>query len=78
MLPPPSTSTLPHPSPFTFHPHPTLILHLYPPPSTLYQAGAQDLVQDCVKLARIEGLEGHARAAECRLTDGTTSPFINT
>ena len=28
---------------------------------------AQQMVQDCVALARIEGLEGHARAAECRL-----------
>ena len=28
---------------------------------------AQDLVKDCVRLARMEGLEGHARAAECRL-----------
>ena len=28
---------------------------------------SQELVQDCVNLARIEGLEGHARAAECRL-----------
>jgi len=31
---------------------------------------AQDLVTDCVTLARIEGLEGHARAAECRLAGG--------
>lgn len=31
------------------------------------KAEAQDLIQDCVSLARIEGLEGHARAAECRL-----------
>ena len=30
--------------------------------------GAQDLIKDCVQLARIEGLEGHAQAAECRLT----------
>jgi histidinol dehydrogenase len=30
---------------------------------------SQALVQDCVKLARIEGLEGHARAAEARLSD---------
>ncbi len=30
---------------------------------------AQQLVRDCVALARIEGLEGHARAAECRLED---------
>jgi histidinol dehydrogenase len=29
---------------------------------------AQDLIKDCVQLARIEGLEGHAQAAECRLT----------
>ena len=28
---------------------------------------AQDVIQDCIKLARIEGLEGHAQAAECRL-----------
>lgn len=27
----------------------------------------QEMVQDAVSLARIEGLEGHARAAECRL-----------
>lgn len=31
------------------------------------QNAAQDMIQDCVTLARIEGLEGHARAAECRL-----------
>ena len=30
---------------------------------------AQDLIQDCVSLARVEGLEGHARAAEARLDD---------
>jgi len=28
---------------------------------------SQTLVQDAVALARLEGLEGHARAAECRL-----------
>jgi phosphoribosyl-ATP pyrophosphohydrolase/phosphoribosyl-AMP cyclohydrolase/histidinol dehydrogenase len=28
---------------------------------------AQTMINDCVSLARIEGLEGHARAAECRL-----------
>lgn len=28
---------------------------------------SQEIVQDSVALARIEGLEGHARAAECRL-----------
>lgn len=28
----------------------------------------QALVQDCVALARVEGLEGHARSAECRLS----------
>lgn len=28
---------------------------------------AQPLVKDCVALARVEGLEGHARSAECRL-----------
>jgi len=33
------------------------------------KAAAQDLVEDCVTLARIEGLEGHARAAECRLLE---------
>ena len=27
----------------------------------------QGLVSDCVALARVEGLEGHAQAAECRL-----------
>eukprot|EP01033_Poteriospumella_lacustris_P001756 gene1756-1276_t len=30
-------------------------------------AEAQALVKDCVALARVEGLEGHARSAECRL-----------
>ena len=30
---------------------------------------AQEVIQDCVALARIEGLEGHARAAEARLLD---------
>jgi len=29
---------------------------------------AQEMISDAVKLARIEGLEGHARAAECRLS----------
>ncbi|KAJ1416455.1 histidinol dehydrogenase [Ochromonadaceae sp. CCMP2298] len=33
------------------------------------KAAAQAMVEDCVALARIEGLEGHARAAECRLTN---------
>jgi histidinol dehydrogenase len=28
---------------------------------------AQDAIKDCIALARMEGLEGHARAAECRL-----------
>jgi phosphoribosyl-ATP pyrophosphohydrolase/phosphoribosyl-AMP cyclohydrolase/histidinol dehydrogenase len=28
---------------------------------------AQEMIRDAVSLARIEGLEGHARAAECRL-----------
>ena len=28
----------------------------------------QDMIGDCVKLGRIEGLEGHARAAELRLS----------
>jgi histidinol dehydrogenase len=32
-------------------------------------ATAQDLVRDCVALARVEGLEGHARSAECRLLE---------
>ena len=36
-------------------------------------AGSQGLVEDCVQLARLEGLEGHARAAECRLCDEPTS-----
>jgi hypothetical protein len=31
------------------------------------KAAAQDVVRDSVHLARIEGLEGHARAAECRI-----------
>lgn len=35
---------------------------------------AQDMIKDCVALARIEGLEGHARAAEARLTQGEESP----
>jgi phosphoribosyl-ATP pyrophosphohydrolase/phosphoribosyl-AMP cyclohydrolase/histidinol dehydrogenase len=34
------------------------------------QNEAQDMVADCVSLARMEGLEGHARAAECRLMNG--------
>jgi hypothetical protein len=29
--------------------------------------GGREVVSDAVALARIEGLEGHARAAECRL-----------
>lgn len=29
--------------------------------------GSQDAVRDAVQLARLEGLEGHARASECRL-----------
>ena len=32
------------------------------------KAAAQAAIQDCVALARIEGLEGHAQAGECRLT----------
>jgi histidinol dehydrogenase len=28
--------------------------------------GCQDMVEDCVRMARLEGLEGHARAAERR------------
>ena len=32
------------------------------------KSGAQELIKDCVQLARIEGLEGHAQAAECRLS----------
>ncbi|CAM9469633.1 unnamed protein product, partial [Choristocarpus tenellus] len=32
---------------------------------------SQDLVRDAVHLARMEGLEGHARAAECRLIEPT-------
>jgi histidinol dehydrogenase len=35
---------------------------------------AQELVKDSVALARIEGLEGHARAAECRLLENDESP----
>jgi histidinol dehydrogenase len=31
------------------------------------KAAAQDTIADCIQLARIEGLEGHARAAETRL-----------
>jgi hypothetical protein len=27
------------------------------------------VVKDSVELARLEGLEGHARSAECRLTE---------
>lgn len=38
------------------------------------KGAAQGLVRDCVALARIEGLEGHARAAECRQEeDGSPS-----
>ena len=33
------------------------------------KAAAQNVVRDCIHLARMEGLEGHARAAECRLLD---------
>lgn len=33
---------------------------------------AQELVRDSVQLARMEGLEGHAQAAECRLTASST------
>ena len=33
------------------------------------RAAAQGVIQDAVDLARVEGLEGHARAAELRLTD---------
>lgn len=36
-------------------------------------AEAQELIKDCVQLARIEGLEGHAQAAECRLISETDS-----
>lgn len=31
------------------------------------KAAAQNVIKDAVALARVEGLEGHARAAECRL-----------
>ena len=34
------------------------------------KTAAQNLIQDCVHLARVEGLEGHARAAEARLEEG--------
>jgi histidinol dehydrogenase len=34
----------------------------------------QIVVSDAVALARVEGLEGHARAAECRLTGSDESP----
>ena len=33
------------------------------------KAAAQSVVRDCIHLARMEGLEGHARAAECRLIE---------
>lgn len=36
-------------------------------------AGGQEVVSDAVALARIEGLEGHARAAECRLVEASPS-----
>ena len=36
-------------------------------------AASQGLVEDSVQLARLEGLEGHARAAECRLVDEPAS-----
>jgi len=42
------------------------------------QEDCQGMIRDCVKLARIEGLEGHAQAAECRLTQppaSTTKKF---
>lgn len=35
------------------------------------KAAAQSVIRDCVHLARMEGLEGHARAAECRLVDNS-------
>jgi histidinol dehydrogenase len=35
---------------------------------------AQDLIRDAVTLARVEGLEGHAQAAECRLLEHDASP----
>jgi phosphoribosyl-ATP pyrophosphohydrolase/phosphoribosyl-AMP cyclohydrolase/histidinol dehydrogenase len=38
---------------------------------------AQDLIKDCVQLARIEGLEGHAQAAECRLVVDTENGSPN-
>lgn len=31
-------------------------------------SSSQEMIRDAISLARIEGLEGHARAAECRLT----------
>ena len=34
---------------------------------------SQPAVRDAVRLARLEGLEGHARAAERRLTDAGES-----
>lgn len=37
------------------------------------QLAAQDLYTDAVKLGRIEGLEGHARSAEARLSDNADS-----
>jgi histidinol dehydrogenase len=36
--------------------------------------GGKEVISDAVSLARIEGLEGHARAAECRLVEGEGSP----
>lgn len=38
---------------------------------------SQELVKDCVKLARIEGLEAHARAAEGRLLSNDMNYDIN-
>jgi len=37
-------------------------------------ASSQQLVQDSMKLARLEGLEGHARSAGCRIDDQLTEP----
>ena len=38
------------------------------------KAKGQVVVTDAVALARVEGLEGHARAAECRLVSSDESP----
>jgi len=40
------------------------------------QLDAQAAIKDCVDLARIEGLEGHASAAQCRVIDADDSHTV--